>query len=176
MRIGDLDVPGHNLLVTATLRIKSKDLSGDTSATTRAHLGYQPKTLSVSTRIKFDDADTLTRLIALAEALDSTQKPKVYNVVDRTAQAMNMRQVQFNESFRAREDEALQVWNVSFELIEYRSVPEKIEQQQTTATAQTQQANGTAVASSSTTGTEKSTGFEGVLSYIDKILAPATGS
>ncbi len=165
MRIGNLDVPGYDLLVTANLHIKSDDLGGNTSGTDSAHLGYEPKTLEISLKIKYIDEGDLTRLSQLAEQLDAAKKPKVFNIVDRTAKAMNIRQVRFSENFRVREDEMLHQWQVTFELKEYRSVAEKIEQRQTVKPAVVQQAD-------EAKKEEPLTNFEKFLQSIDQVLAP----
>ena len=101
-----------------------------------------------------------------------------YDIVEPTANAMNVRQVQFVDTFTARPIDGLRAWRVSFGLAEYRSVPEKIEQRQQTAAPQTQQAEGDTVAAADTPAAPSQaaapelTGFENVLAFLDEQLAP----
>ena len=81
------------------------------------------KRLSVALQIRFVD-DFLQKLVAIVEATDDAGKRIIYDIVDRTANALNIKQARFAESMTVREDETTKSWSITFVLIEYRSVPE----------------------------------------------------
>ena len=175
MRLDDFTVPGDNLTVRGGLRIESESLAGNTSGTDRTSKGIKPKTFSVALLIKFKDESKLTELIRAAEAVDSNGRLKIYSVVDRTINVASVRQVQFDDNFSWREDEEVHAWQVSFSLVEYKSVPEKTEQRQTkkTATPSASVTGGTTTTPAETTTEPQAaamTGFEAFLARVDKAL------
>lgn len=145
-------VPGHDVKVRANFRLEDKDLSGMSSATDTAEGGIKPQTLSVSLIIKFDDKADLTRLIAMARAIDEAGKRMVYDIYNESANAGNIRKVRFTENFNYTEADSQRKWNVSFTLRECESVPEKIEQRQEQPAATEQTAEGDTVGSTATEG------------------------
>lgn len=176
-------VRGKGLKVTASLRIESDDLSGQTSNTDSAHKGFKPKTLTVSLLIRFADKAQLRSLMSLAEATDGGGQLKTYRIVNDTATAFGVRQVQFSDGVSAREDDSLAAWRVQFTLSEKLSNPERVEKRRAGNTVATQSAPGQAVAGSSSTGTtsaggagatepaQELTGFEATLKKLDNWLA-----
>ena len=90
-------IRGRSMKVTGDLRIESGDMSGQTSNTDTAHKGFKPKTLTVTLLIAFVDAEHLRALMRLAEATESGGQLKTYRIVNDTATAMGMRQVQFSD-------------------------------------------------------------------------------
>lgn len=175
MRLNDFTLRGTERIVNGVLRIETESLGGNTSATDRAQNGIKPKGLTVSLVIKFDDADHLRNLVRLAESVDSNGKLTVFDIVDDTAQAMNIRQVQFNDAFNVREMGDKKAWRVNFTLAEYLSVPEKTEQRQPVQAAETQSADGDPVAATAAeeqAGPQELTGVEKVLKWADDALAP----
>lgn len=100
-------VQGKNLKVTGNLRIESGDMSGQTSNTDKAHKGFKPKTLAVSLMIPFVDRVQLTDLMRMAEATASGGELHLYRVVNDTAEAFGVRQVEFSEGVSAREADNL---------------------------------------------------------------------
>lgn len=176
MRLNNFTVPGTEQKVTAALRIETESLGGNTSATDRAQNGIKPKSLNVSLVLPFDQGQELSELVQRVESMDADGKLTVYHIVDTTAQALNIRQVQFNETLSVRELDGKKAWQVSFTLTEYRSVPEKVEQRQQTAAAETQSAGGAAVPTTppapTADGDASLTGFERFLAWTDDALAP----
>lgn len=120
-------VHGKALRVTANLRIESEDLSGQTSHTGRAHKGFKPKTLTVSLILPYRDRQHLTDLIRLAEATSPDGQLKTYRLINDSAEAFGVRQVQFSDNLSIREDDNLHAWQVQFGLIEQHSNPERVE-------------------------------------------------
>ncbi|WP_226648113.1 hypothetical protein [Microbulbifer variabilis] len=177
MRLNDFVLRGSEITVNGVLRIETESLGGNTSSTDRAKNGIKPKALTVSLVIAFNKSADLSELLQQAESVDENGKLKVFDIVDDTAKAMNIRQVQFNEAFNVRQIPEKKAWRVNFTLSEYLSIPEKVEQRQKTQTAQRQSANGEAIAAADTEqqdGTETLTGFEKVLKFADDALAPDT--
>lgn len=169
-------IRGRNLKVTGDLRIESGDLSGQTSNTDTAHKGFKPKTLTVNLMIRFIDATDLRTLMRLAEATDGGGKLKVYRIVNDTAAAFGMRQVQFSDGVSAREDDTLRGWRIQFTLTEKLSNPERVETRRAANAVGTQSAPGQAVGGSDTglngsSEGQELTGFEATLKKVDDYLA-----
>lgn len=160
-------IQGHNLKVTANLKIESESLSGQTSSTADVHKGFKPKTLTVSLQIAYKNPDQLSSLIQLAQALEKTGKRKIYRVVNDTAATFGIKQAQFSDNFSAREDDNLKQWQVQFVLTEYRSTAEKTEQRQTTGTASTQSSTGEKIEAEESEQQQQLTSFEKLLKKAD---------
>jgi hypothetical protein len=168
-------VQGKNLKVTANLRIESGDMSGQTSNTDKAHKGFKPKTLTISLLIPFVDNSHMTDLMRLAESVGSGGQMHLYRVVNDTAEAFGIRQVEFSEGISAREDDSLRAWLVQFTLSERQSNPEKVEGRRAGNAVNTQGGPGSAVGTGgegkdSTTDNPALSGFEKVLSRVDSWL------
>jgi len=168
-------VRGKGLKVAAALRIESEDLSGQTSNTASAHKGFKPKTLAITLLIPFADRSHLIQLMSLAQATGSGGQRKVYRIVNDTAEAFGVRQVEFSDSVTAREDDTLKAWRVSFTLAEKLSTAERVETRRPGNPIKQQSAPGQAVgdaapaAGSDSAGAEL-TGFEKVLKRLDTAL------
>ena len=168
-------VRGKGLKVTATLRIESEDLSGQTSNTAQAHKGFKPKTLSATLMIPYRDESDLLSLMRLASSTAGGGQLTVYRIVNRTAAAFGVRQVQFSDNVSVNEDDSLHAWRVQFSLIEKLSVPERVEQRSTSNPVIKQSAPGQPVAGAEGGGTPAELdGFEKVLKTVDDWLKPAT--
>ncbi|CAI8979105.1 DNA-binding protein [Pseudomonas sp. IT-P100] len=168
---------GKRLKITANLRIESDDLSGQTSNSEKAHKGFKPKTLAVTLAIPFVDAVQMRTLMRLAEATAGGGQLKMYRIVNDTAAAFGIREVQFSDGVSAREDDTLNQWLVQFTLSEKLSNPEKVEQRRAANGVTSQSAPGQAVggsggADSSGQGQELS-GFEKTLKKLDDYLGPS---
>jgi hypothetical protein len=167
-------VRGKNLKVTANLRIESDDLSGQTSNTDSAHKGFKPKTLAVTLQIPFVDNAYLRNLMRLAEATGTGGQLKTYRVVNDTASAFGVRQVQFTDGVSAREDDSLRAWLVQFTLSEKLSNPERVETRRAGKGVTQQGAPGQSVTAPGAgeigeAGQELS-GFEATLKKLDNYL------
>lgn len=171
-------IRGRSMKVTGDLRIESGDMSGQTSNTDTAHKGFKPKTLTVTLLIAFVDAEHLRALMRLAEATESGGQLKTYRIVNDTATAMGMRQVQFSDGVSAREDDSLLAWRIQFTLTEKLSNPERVEKRRTGNAIKTQSAPGQGVSGTSSgaggaddSGTGQGlTGFESTLKKLDDWL------
>lgn len=172
-------VNGKSLKVTANLRIESGDMSGQTSNTDSSHKGFKPKALTVSLLIPYRDRTHLTELMRLAEALGDGGQLRTYRLVNDTAEAFGVRQVQFSDNFSAREDDSLSAWRVQFTLTEKLSNPERVETRRPKNKVQQQAGTGVSVVDPSVTaeseaapGAPELTGFEGILKRVDDYLGP----
>ncbi|AZD52200.1 hypothetical protein C4K19_0382 [Pseudomonas chlororaphis subsp. aurantiaca] len=167
-------VQGKNLKVTANLRMESGDMSGQTSNTEKAHKGFKPKTLAVTLLIPFVDKDQLRDLMRLAEATASGGQLHPYRVVNDTAEAFGVRQVEFTDGVSAREDDTLRQWQVQFTLSERQSNPEKVEGRRPGNAVNAQAGPGGTVGGQAgedaTNGAAELTGFEKTLSKLDRWL------
>lgn len=158
-------VRGKNLKITANLRIDTAELGGQTSATDTSHRGFKPKLLTVSLTIAYSDAQHLTSLMRLAEAVDAGGDLHVYRIVNDTAEAFGVRQVKFTDNLSAREDDSLHAWRVQFNLLEHLSNPERVESRQPDAEVSQQSSPGLTV------GEEPElSSFEKLLKKIDDTL------
>ena len=167
-------VRGKNLKVTANLRIESDDLSGQTSNTDSAHKGFKPKTLAVTLQIPFVNDPFLRTLMRLAEATGTGGQLKTYRVVNDTASAFGVRQVQFSDGVSAREDDSLRAWLVQFTLSEKLSNPERVETRRAGKGVTQQGAPGQSVTAPGAGGAgeagQELTGFEATLKKLDTYL------
>lgn len=171
-------IRGRGMKVTGDLRIESGDMSGQTSNTDTAHKGFKPKTLTVNLLIRFIDSADLRTLMRLSEATESGGQLKVYRIVNDTAAAFGMRQVQFSDGVSAREDDSLRGWRIQFTLTEKLSNPERVEKRRTANAVGTQSAPGQSVSGTatgtgsdgSTGGGQELTGFETTLKKLDDFL------
>ncbi|WAE53229.1 baseplate complex protein [Stutzerimonas frequens] len=170
-------VRGKGLKITANLRIESDDISGQTSNSTSAHKGFKPKTLTVSLMIPFVDQVQLRDLMRMAEATEGGGQLKTYRIVNDTATAFGVRQVQFSDGVSAREDDTLAAWRVQFTLAEKLSNPERVEKRRQPNAVASQSAPGQAVSSTGTAAGDGAaapgqelTGFEATLKKLDNYL------
>lgn len=169
---------GKRLKITANLRIESDDLSGQTSNSQTAHKGFKPKTLTVSLMIPFVDQVQLRSLMRLAEATAGGGQLKMYRIVNDTAAAFGIREVQFSDGVSAREDDSLNAWLVQFTLSEKLSNPERVENRRAGNKVTSQSGPGSAVAGAAggggdgTGNPEELSGFERTLKKVDDWLAP----
>jgi hypothetical protein len=141
-------VPGKNLKVSGSFAMVRKDLGGFTSGTDFSSGGVKPKRLNVALDLPYAQEDDMKQLTAIATAVDSDGDPINYDIVDRTARAMLIRQVHFQDNFRVAEHDTLEAWSVSFTLEEWRSIPELVEQRQEPKEGQAATVNGEAIAPS----------------------------
>ena len=167
-------VRGKNLKLTASLRIESDDLSGQTSNTDSAHKGFKPKTLAITLQIPFVNDPFLRTLMRLAEATGTGGQLKTYRVVNDTASAFGVRQVQFSDGVSAREDDSLRAWLVQFTLSEKLSNPERVETRRAGKGVTQQGAPGQSVtapgAGEAGEAGQELTGFEATLKKLDNYL------
>lgn len=171
-------IRAHSMKVTASLKIESGDMSGQTSNTDTADKGFKPKSLQVTMNIRYKESQDLQTLIGLAEKVEGGGQRHTYRVVNDTAQAFGVRQAQFSEGLSAREDDTLQQWIIQFTLTEKLSNPEKTEQRRAGKGTSAQAAPGDGVSGSGAgSGTSNElTGFEKVLKNVDDWLGPASGA
>jgi len=116
----------------------------------------------------------LRNLMRLAEATGSGGQLKTYRVVNDTASAFGVRQVEFTDGVSAREDDTLRAWLVQFTLSEKLSNPERVETRRAGQSVTQQGAPGQSVTAPGTgengeTGQEL-TGFESTLKKLDNYL------
>jgi len=124
----ELKVPGKNVKINVSLTLERKDLSGQSSDSSFANSGAKAQKVSVSCQIPISESRTLSQLLEIARACDSKDEPIVYTVSDDLCAAMSIRQVIFCGEVRATESDSLRVYDVSFELQEYQTVPQKREE------------------------------------------------
>lgn len=162
---------GKKLKVTANLKIESDDMSGQTSGTETSHKGFKPKTLTVALMVPFKDKANMRTMMRLAESTDGGGQRTTYRIVNDTAEAFGIRQVEFTDGFSAREDDTLAQWIVQFTLSEKLSNPEKVENRRASNPVSTQSAPGDGVAGTdSSAAPQELTGFEAVLKNVDTYL------
>ena len=167
-------IHGKRLKITANLRIESDDMSGQTSNSEKAHKGFKPKTLAVTLAIPFVDAVQLRTLMRLAEATAGGGQLKMYRIVNDTAAAFGIREVQFSDGVSAREDDSLRAWLVQFTLSEKLSNPERVETRRAGKGVTQQGAPGQSVTAPGAGETgeagQELTGFEATLKKLDTYL------
>jgi hypothetical protein len=167
-------VRGQSMKITANLRIESDDLSGQTSNSEAAHKGFKPKTLTVSMLVRYADKIDLRNLMRLAEATEGGGQRKTYRIVNDSAEAFGVRQVQFTDGVSAREDDSLFAWRIQFTLAEKLSNPERVEKRRPGNAVAKQTAPGQGVDDAAGGGGSATapelTGFENTLKKLDNWL------
>lgn len=128
-----------NMIITVSMRREEKDMSGQKSSTKKTDKGVKAKEINVTGIIAYRDKQNLTDLFNLAEAVDKKGEQAKYRVAAISAEAINMREVQFSEEISAVEQPNLLAWQVSFKLREVNSVSEKKEQRKKKPTTKVQQ-------------------------------------
>ena len=123
-------VLGKNLKTSITVPLEREDTSGQTSSTSFVSTGNKAKTISCSLVIEYDKAGDLTELTAMAEAVEKTGDPTIYIISDVLANAMNIKQVYFDQSLTANEGSSIKAWDIKFTLREYKSTAEKKEERE----------------------------------------------
>ncbi|MEO9655897.1 MAG: hypothetical protein ABJF92_12860 [Marinomonas sp.] len=114
--------------VDCEFSLPESDLSGKSSSTATAEEGEKACRLRVSLNIKYTDSADLINIKKLSmEKGSDTGARRVFNIENQTAKAFGVRQVRFSDSLTAREMEDDHAWSVSFVLVEYQSVAEKVE-------------------------------------------------
>lgn len=117
----------YGLMTSVSVKREQKDMSGSKSSTKKSEKGVKAKELQVTGVIPYDRKEWLTTLFNLAEAETGKGEQSKYRVSSVTAEAVNMREVQFADSVTAQEMENRLAWQVSFTLREVNSVAEKKE-------------------------------------------------
>jgi hypothetical protein len=118
-------IQGHNLKVSATLQLAGEDMSGQGSHTPQAEKGDKAQSFTVGLQIPYKNADWLRDVVRLAQGKTSKGERTIYDIANLTANTMGVTRVVFQGSLDVREDDGLKLWQVSFQLKQYRSVPEK---------------------------------------------------
>lgn len=134
-------LPLKNLRISVRQQLAGQDMSGQTSATDQAETGTKGKILTIKGVIPFSKSQLLTNLFSMAEALENGSR-HIYRISNKTAEALKIRQVKFQGTVRADEQDSHRQWSVSFELVEYLSVPERVEQRQPDEPAAQQKVQG----------------------------------
>lgn len=129
----------YNLLTSISVKREQKDMSGQKSSTKKTDKGVKAKELQVSGVIPYNRKEWLTELFNLAESENSNGEQTKYRISSVTAEAVNMREVQFSDTVTANEMQDKLAWQVSFTLKEINSVSEKKEQRKKKPTAKVQQ-------------------------------------
>jgi len=126
-----------SLRITASQQLASEDASGQSSRTDAAETGTKAKLLNITGFIHFDNEAQLSKIFELAEATQDGARV-IYRINNKTASALGIKQVRFSSKIEAAEQESTRQWAISFTLVEYRSVPQKVEERTPQAEANQQ--------------------------------------
>ncbi|MGE6809533.1 adenine glycosylase [Pseudoalteromonas nigrifaciens] len=137
LAINSTSINLKSLRITASQELASEDASGQSSSTEVAETGIKAKTLAVSGFLPFTMADNLADLFNLAAATEGGARV-IYRISNRTANTLGVKQVRFSSKIEAVEQQTTRQWAISFTLVEYRSVPQKVEERTPDATANVQ--------------------------------------
>lgn len=118
-------------MISVSVKREEADMSGRQSSTKKADKGVKAKEMTVSGLIPYREKQWLTDLFNFAEATEKSGEQTKYRVSSVSAEAVNMREVQFSGSISATEQEDAMAWQVSFTLKEVNSVSEKKEKRKT---------------------------------------------
>lgn len=137
LTLNSLSITLKSLRITASQELASEDASGQSSSTDVAETGIKAKALSVNGLLPFNKAEHLAELFNMAEATESGAR-SIYRISNNTASALGVKQVRFSSKIEAVEQQTTRQWAISFTLVEYRSVPQKVEERTPDATANVQ--------------------------------------
>lgn len=172
LMLGDTTIHLHHFKLQARFHIASQAIGGHTSNSERAEQGIKPALLTVSGTISFEHVDHLKQLRRLATATTQTQARVRYRITNDTANALDIKNVQFVDDVAIDEMANQRAWTVRFSLVEYHSVPEKIEER-ASQQPNTQPARPIENVPLAPQATQQRTGFEQLLTHIDNALAPS---
>lgn len=127
-----------NMMSSVSVKREQKDMSGSKSSTKNSDKGVKAKELQVSGVIPYSRKEWLTAIFNFAEAETGKGEQEKYRVSSVTAEAVNMREVQFVDSVVAQEMDSRLAWQVSFTLREVNSVAEKKEERKAKPKVKTQ--------------------------------------
>ncbi len=137
LTLNSLSITLKSLRITASQELASEDASGQSSSTDQAETGIKAKTLAVSGFLPFTQAEHLAQLFAMAEATEGGARV-IYRISNHTASALGVKQVRFSSKIEAVEQQTTRQWAINFTLVEYRSVPQKVEERTPQAEANQQ--------------------------------------
>ena len=121
--------------------------------------------------IPYVDQEQLRTLMRLAESTASGGQLKKYRIVNDTASAFGIREVEFSDGVSAREDDSIAAWLVQFTLSEKLSNPERVEKRRPANGVTAQSASGQGVGAAGESGKhEELSGFEATLKKLDNYL------
>ncbi len=165
----------YGLMTSVSVKREQKDMSGSKSSTKKSEKGVKAKELQVTGVIPYDRKEWLTTLFNLAEAETGKGEQTKYRVSSVTAEAVNMREVQFADSVIAQEMEDRLAWQVSFTLREVNSVAEKKEARKAKPQVKTQSEKAPVAQSSQPQAAEQEEKDkrEGPAKILDDILGEA---
>ena len=165
----------NNLMTSVSVKREQKDMSGSKSSTKNSEKGVKAKELQVSGIIPYERKEWLTTLFNLAEAETGKGEQAKYRVSSVTAEAVNMREVQFADTVNAQEMENRLAWQVSFTLREVNSVAEKKEARKAKPQVKTQSEKAPVAQSSQPQAAEQEEKDkrEGPAKILDDILGEA---
>lgn len=127
-------IPGYDTQVNAGVKLAGGDMSGFGSFALSSDNGVKPGILTVKTKIAHADENDLAALITKAKALDENGARVTYTVNNALAEAYKIRKAKFDGEVKATELNEVKGWQVTFKLLEVRSISER-EQQQLDTTA-----------------------------------------
>lgn len=163
-------IKGSGLKLSATLPIAGSDVSGQSSLAATSETGNKAKIVNVKLNIKYVNHPDLTDLIILAEDKTNKGARETYSIKNDTASALRIRRVRFKGDLNVNEDDSLQLWQVSFKLIEVLSVPEAVGKRVENQAVTDQSPVDSSVAKSGDE-TESFTGMERLLKAIEDYLS-----
>jgi hypothetical protein len=162
-------IPGSNLTVQAAMKIANDDASGTTSTTATVEAGIKAIQLNCQVVIAYKDKDQLTTLVNLARATDPNSKQVIYQIVNETANAMNMRRCRFSDNFQAKPHDNKHAWKVAFTLLEVDSIAEQAESRQTDTQLAEQQSAAADSAPTHDDAEPAPSQYPNVEKYLDKL-------
>ncbi|EKO3922788.1 adenine glycosylase [Vibrio metschnikovii] len=141
LTLNGIQISLKNLRISVRQQLAGQDMSGQSSATDQAETGNKGKVLAVSGIIPFSKSEILSNLFNMAGGQQESAR-QIYRISNKTASTLKVREVKFQGTIRADEQETQRQWSVSFELIEHLSVPERVEQRQSEQPAAQQKVQG----------------------------------
>lgn len=125
-----LTTPEMDENITLKIKLPSTDQSGDSSMGFNTSGGVKPAEIAVSLIVPFDNEPLLREIFDAARAMDDKQEPLLYAVTEDTVNAVGIMRVRFSVEISCQKASNLRAWAVAFSLLEFASIPERIEERE----------------------------------------------
>lgn len=139
LQLNQKPILGKEIIVTVKVHYGDSDLSGQGNSTETAETGIKAKQLHCSLLIPFSNPEWLSDLNSLGESTDNeTGSRTIYRIGHDAANAIKFYEGKFTGELNIVQMEDILAWQVTFNIHEHLSVPERKSQREDIAPAQQQ--------------------------------------
>lgn len=125
--LNEHNIQCSELDINVRFHLSSESIAGQTANSERIEKGIRPSIFTVTCLIPFNRPAWLKAIRKLAIDTNEKNEYTTYKITNHTANALDVRSVQFFDDVSTTEVAQKKAWQVRFSLIEKHSVPEKRE-------------------------------------------------